>query len=184
MNIIVAHRRSRPDNLRDRHGEDAEIIDVTSKGEQPWVRFSPFWPHGEIPVPFSQGVTGASVEGIWQALKVFESEDVDASKLRVTNMKGIKRSVRRLGAVRGHRRGLQGDELLAYQVARERIYLPAYRWVLDHCLQDELQRLRRMADAKPLVLLDYQTNGDVADLKTPLSHAALVMRYLQDDWPE
>ena len=77
---------------------------MTSKADEPWVRFSPFWPHGNIPVPFSEGVVGTCVEGIWQALKVFESEDVDASKLHVTNMKGLKRTVRRLGGVLGHRK--------------------------------------------------------------------------------
>ena len=33
------------------------------------------------------------------------------------------------------------------------------------------------------MLLDYETNGDVEDMPTPLSHAALVKRYLEDDWP-
>ena len=38
---------------------------------------SPFYPHGDIPVPFSQGYTAACVEAVWQGLKVFEDEDVD-----------------------------------------------------------------------------------------------------------
>lgn len=42
----------------------------------------------------SPGLTAQSVEGVWQGLKVFESEDIDTSKLAVANMKGIKRSVR------------------------------------------------------------------------------------------
>lgn len=183
MEIIIANRRSKPDNLRKKHGEDIEIIDVTSKADEPWVHFSPFWPHGNIPVPFSDGVVGTCVEGIWQALKVFESEDVDKSKLRITNMKGIKRTVRRLGNVLGHRKGVSGEELLPYRQARELIYLPCYRWVLDNCLKDELDQLRQFAAEKTVVLLDYQTNGNLDDLKTPLSHAALVKRYLEDDWP-
>ncbi len=184
MPIIIANRRSKPENLQKKYGEDIEIIDVTSKAEEPWVRFSPFWPHGNIPVPFSDEIVGASVEGIWQALKVFESEDVDESKLSVTNMKGLKRTVRRLGVVHGHRKGLNGEELLCYRDARELIYLPAYRWALENCLQDELTQLRGLCDKNTVVLLDYQTNGDLDDLKTPLSHAALIKRYLEDDWPE
>jgi hypothetical protein len=43
--------------------------------------------------------------------------------------------------------------------------------------------LRQIASEKTVVLLDYQTNGDLDDLKTPLSHAALVKRYLEYDWP-
>ena len=74
-------------------------------------------------MPFSDGVLATCVEGVWQALKVFESEDVDETKLNFTKMKGIKRTVRRLGAVRGHRKGMNGDELLPYREARELIYL-------------------------------------------------------------
>jgi O-acetyl-ADP-ribose deacetylase (regulator of RNase III) len=48
----------------------ALILDVTSKGEEPWVRFSPFYPHGGIPVPNSPGTFAQSVEGLWQGLKV------------------------------------------------------------------------------------------------------------------
>lgn len=182
MTIIIANKRSKPDNLRKKFGEDIEIVDVTSNGEEPWVRFSPFWPHGSIPVPFSDGVVATCVEGIWQALKVFESEDVDETKLHVTNMKGLKRTVRRLGGVRGHRRGLAGDDLLPYRLAREVIYLPVYKWVLENCLQSEVLQLRSIASQTTVVLLDYTVNGDLDDLTTPLSHAALVKRFIENDW--
>ena len=29
----------------------------------------------------------------------------------------------------------------------------------------------------------YGTNGDVEDLSTPLSHAALIKRHIEGDWP-
>ena len=176
MTIIIA-------NLRKKYGDDIEIIDVTSKAEESWVHFSPFWPHGNIPVPFSDGVLATCVEGVWQALKVFESEDVDETKLNFTKMKGIKRTVRRLGAVRGHRKGMNGDELLPYREARELIYLPTFKWMLDNCVQNEVEQLRSLIETKTVVLLDYTTNGDIDNLKTPLSHAALVKRYIEDDWP-
>lgn len=162
----------------------ARIIDVTSKSEEPWIRFSPFWPHGQIPIPYTEGFA-MSVEGVWQALKVFEKEDVDPSKLAITSMKGIKRSARRLGKVQGHRKGLEGTELLTYLEARRKIYLPTYRYVLDHALQEELQLLRNEVEQSPggAVLLDYETNDDIEELSRPLSHAALIVRYLKDDWP-
>ena len=34
-----------------------------------------------------------------------------------------------------------------------------------------------------VVLLDFTTNGDVEDLATPLSHAALVKRFVEGSWP-
>jgi hypothetical protein len=158
---------------------DAVVIDVTSRGPEPWVKFSPFYPHGEIPVPMSPGVTSQSVEGVWQALKVFEGSDVDRSKLAVTSMKGLKRTVRRFGQVRGHRAGLTGDHLLDYRTARYEIYLPTYRWVLENRLRDEVERLHELARSEVVVLLDYTTNGDLDELTTPLSHAALVADHVR-----
>ena len=173
MQIEVASRRrklTRPDVV---------AIDVTSRGPEPWVRFSPFYPHGGIPVPMSPGVVSESVEGVWQALKVFEKSDVDPSKLSVRTMKGLKRTVRRFGRVQGHRAGLQGTTLLDYRTARQEIYLPTYRWVLEHRVPDLVAELRALAGSTSVVLLDYTTNGDVDDLGTPLSHAALVADHVR-----
>ncbi|NKE63527.1 hypothetical protein FXN61_45145 [Lentzea sp. PSKA42] len=162
---------------------DAMVIDVTSRGPEPWVRFSPFYPHGQIPVPMSPGVFSESVEGVWQALKVFESADVDPAKLAVTSMKGLKRTVRRFGQVRGHRAGLTGDHLLDYRTARHEIYLPTYRWVLENHLQGLVAQLHDLAESADVVLLDYTTNGDPDDLSTPLSHAALIADHLRRSAP-
>ena len=177
MTIEVASKRrklTRP---------DAVVVDVTSRGPDPWVRFSPFYPHGDIPVPMSPGATSQSVEGVWQALKVFENADVDPAKLAVTSMKGLKRTVRRFGPVLGHRAGLTGDHLLDYRTARHEIYLPTYRWVLENRLQDLVGQLHELATSSDVVLLDYTTNGDVDDLRTPLSHAALIADHLRRRTP-
>lgn len=157
----------------------ATIVDLTSKAPAPWVRFSPFWPHGDLPLPYSPGVVSASVEGAWQALKVFESADVDPSKLAITDMRGLKRSVRRFGRCLGHREGLAGERLLGYVEARRAIYLPLYAYVLRERLQPELDELRELAGRGPLVVLDYETNADVDDPSKPLSHASLVIAWLR-----
>jgi hypothetical protein len=183
VTIHVASRRRSATTLAAEF-PGARIIDVTSKADEPWVRLSPFYPHGGIPVPLTPGVTAQSVEGIWQALKVFTSADVDPAKLEVTGMTGLKRTVRTNGPVRGHREGLYGEGLLTYETARRRIYLPAYRWVLEHRTADLAGDLRRLAGEGDVVLLDYTTNGDVADLTTPLSHAALVRLHVEGRWPE
>lgn len=182
LQLEVASRRKSLERLRLEYGT-TEIIDVTSRGPIPWVRFSPFYPHGGIPVPFSPGFESRSVEGIWQALKVFETANVDPSKLTVSTMRGIKRTARTYGRVLGHRAGLAGDNLLPYAAARRAIYLPSYRWVLEHHLQELLSELRQRSTGETVVLLDYETNDDVDDLTRPLSHAGLIKRYLRDDWP-
>jgi hypothetical protein len=181
--LEVASRRASLATLHGRYGTNAMLLDVTSRGVDPWVRFSPFYPHGQIPVPFSPGVWSQSVEGVWQGLKVFAGADVDPTKFAVTTMRGIKRSAREWGAVLGHREGVHGERLLPYAEARLAIYLPSYRWVLDHCLSEQLSTLRDMLSAHTVVLLDYETNGDVRDLARPLAHAWLIKHYLEGTWP-
>ncbi|PXX71406.1 hypothetical protein DFR70_101828 [Nocardia tenerifensis] len=173
MPLYVANRRRT--TLR-REFPDALVIDVTSRADEPWVRLSPFYPHGGIPVPGHPERTSRSVEGVWQALKVFATEQEDFAKLDIATMKGIKRTVRRLGAPLGHR--LDGT-LLDYEQARRLIYLPTYRWVLENRVPELVAELRKLSADRDVVLLDYTTNGDVADLSSPLSHAALVVQWVE-----
>lgn len=177
MAIRVLHRQAV------RKAGDATVLDLTSRGPDPWVRFSPFYPHGGIPVHGSPGRTATTVEGVWQALKVFERADVDERYLGITTMRGLKRSVRQHGRVLGHRDGLTSETLLPYITARRTIYLPTYKYVLEHHLQPELAELRRLAAANDVVLLDFANNVDIDDPAKPLSHAGLVMHYLQGTWP-
>ncbi|MEL6189104.1 MAG: hypothetical protein AAFU79_31160 [Myxococcota bacterium] len=183
MSIQVASRRRGTASL-EREFPSAEFLDVTSKAAEPWVRFSPFYPHGGIPVPHSEGVYAESVEGIWQALKVFESQDIDVSKLSITSMKGLKRTVRRFGRVVGHREGVQGERILGYIEARRALYLPSYRFILERRLQEEISDLRARSTRTTIVLLDYETNVEIEDTSRPLSHAGLVAAFLNGDWPK
>jgi len=182
MTITVESRRKKLATL-EKLWPGATIIDVTSKGIEPWVQFSPFYPHGGIPIPNTPSETAQSVEGLWQGLKVFEREGIDPRKWAITDMAGIKRGGKSRGIVRGHRFGVGNDTLMGYRDARFRIYLPAYKWVLENRLVPEVEQLRRLAADNPLVLLDYETNPDVEDVSSPLSHAALVMYHLQGSWP-
>ena len=179
---VVSRRRSRETIEREYPG--AFIVDVTSRGDSPWVKFSPFYPHGAIPVPFSPSVTAESVEGVWQGLKVFEEHGIDEAKFHVTGMKGIKRTCRKYGRVLGHQKGVSSSELLQYVAARYEIYLPCYRFVLDNFLAVEVKTLLDEArSGRKLVLLDYETNCDITNPSRPLSHASLVRSYLSNDWP-
>ncbi|MEM7104899.1 MAG: hypothetical protein AAF502_17315 [Bacteroidota bacterium] len=179
MKISIQNRRRKIVNIKNDF-PDSIIIDVTSRGIEPTVKFSPFYPIGNIPIPYSDGHFSQCVEGIWQGLKVFNEYDVDQSKFKVSNMKGLKRTVRKYGPPKGHRKGVNGSELLDYLTARKLIYLPSYKWVLDNKLQEEVEHLRKIAESKHLILLDYETNGDVHNLKKPLSHAQLIKMYLED----
>ena len=76
--IIIESRWKSLESLKIKY-PDAMIIDVTSKAQDEFVKFSPFYPNGGIPVPFTDGLVAVCVEGIWQGLKVFETADVDRS---------------------------------------------------------------------------------------------------------
>lgn len=181
--ITVESKRKKLETLMKDY-PDAMIIDVTSHAENEFVQFSPFFPHGGIPIPFTNGATSQSVEGIWQGLKVFEDVDVDINSFRIKDMKNIKRTTRKFGNMRGHRKGIRGSELLDYIEARKQIYLPSYKWVLDNKLQKLVTAIRVIAKNKPVVLLDYETNADVNNPKKPLSHASLIKAYIEGNYPE
>ena len=172
MIIVQSKRRKIVNILKDY--PNAIIIDVTSKGTMPYLKFSPFYPIGNIPVPFSENSYAESMEGIWQGLKVFEKKDVDLQKFRITSMKGLKRTVRKYGIPLGHRKGINGQILLDYITARKQIYIPTYNWILENKLATEMSQLKALTQDKTVVLLDYETNGDVEDGSKPLSHAQLI----------
>lgn len=180
--IIIESKRKKPENILKQH-PGAIIADVTSHATDGLVKLSPFYPHGGIPVPFSPGYTATCVEAVWQGLKVFEHEDVDTGLFANDTMRGLKRTVRRLGRPLGHRKGVHGTELLGYIEARKQIYIPTYRWVLENKVAHIIGQLREASRTKTIVLLDYDTNPDVDNPRKPLSHASLVKAYAEGTYP-
>lgn len=181
--IVIENKRCKPENLYKKYGKDAIIADVTSKAKDALVKLSPFYPHGGVPVPNSDGYTATCVEAIWQGLKVFESADVDVAMFKNDTMRNIKRTVRKFGRPLGHRYGVKGDKLLTYIEARKQIYIPTYRWVLENRVADIIARLREASKTKTIILLDYDTNADVENTRKPLSHASLIKAYVEGIYP-
>lgn len=180
--IVVESKRKKPATILKKY-PDAIMADVTSGAKDGLVKLSPFYPHGDIPVPFSEGHTATCVEAIWQGLKVFEGCDVDTSLFTNNTMKGLKRTVRKYGKPLGHRKGVNGTELLSYIEARKQIYIPTYKWVLENKVAHIIERLREASKTKTIVLLDYDTNADVENAKKPLSHASLIKAYVEGIYP-
>lgn len=177
MSVVIVSRRKTKEQAR-LSTLGYAIVDVTSKSpSETFQKFSPFYPVGGIPVPGNQGMTAESVEGIWQGLKVFEKEGIDATKFRVKNMKNIKRATgEKRGRVLGHK---CGDVLLDYVTARHQIYLPVYDFVLKNRLAHEVALLVGMLKENTnIVLLDYETNEDPNDTSSPLSHASLIKTHV------
>lgn len=181
--IVIESKRKKPATILKEY-PDAILADVTSSTTNDGLRkLSPFYPHGGIPVPFSDGYTATCVEAIWQGLKVFEGADVDVSLFHNDTMKGLKRTVRRFGKPLGHRKGVTGTEMLGYIEARKQIYIPTYKWVLENRVATIIEKLREASKTKTIVLLDYDTNADVENAKKPLSHASLIKAYAEGLYP-
>lgn len=180
--IIIESKKKKPENILKKY-PDAVLCDVTSKAKDSLIKLSPFYPHGGIPVPFSEGYMATCVEAIWQGLKVFENSDIDINMFRNDTMKNIKRTVRKYGTPLGHRKGVNGTELLGYLEARKQIYIPAYRWVLENKVYGIIEKLRLASKTRTIVLLDYDPNSDVENLKKPLSHASLIKAYVEGLYP-
>lgn len=180
--IIVKNKKCSEEKIR-KEFPDVVIVDVTSHAQDEMIRLSPFYPHGGIPVPFSPGWTAMSVESIWQGLKVFETSGVDTALFRNNTMKDLKRTVRKYGKPKGHRKGVGGSELLEYIQARKLIYVPTYKWMMEHKARAQVEKLRELAKTRTVVLLDYDTNPDVEDGHSPLSHASLIKAYLDGNYP-
>ena len=143
--IYVESKRRKLKDIEEQY-PDAMIIDVTSKAKDEFVKFSPLYPIGGIPVPFTEGLVAVSVEGIWQGLKVFEYVDADLSYLSKCDMKNMKRTTRKNGPCAGHLKGARGKELLDYIEARKLIYLPCYKWVLEN-------KLKKLVDQNHHILI-------------------------------
>jgi hypothetical protein len=183
--IVIKNKKCSIDRIRKEY-PDCVIIDVTSKAKDEFIKLSPFYPHDGIPVePCDYNfMRGASVEGIWQGLKVFENEGWSFSTLRNQSMKKLKRSTRVYGRCLGHAYGdLYNDDytLLNYIDARKYIYIPAYKWMLENKCSDLVNKIRIIAQHKTVILLDYNTNEDIENSNKPLSHAALIKKYINKE---
>ena len=185
--IFVASKKRKPERiLSDYPG--AIIFDITSSAPTLQGRkFSPFYPHGNIPIPGeSGGMTATCVEAIWQGLKVFEGCGIDLTVFTNDTMRNLKRTVRKYGRPLGHQYGVYSKVILDYADARRLIYIPTYRYVLDRIpsVHRLVEQLAQRSKSEDIVLLDYNVNPNNLDLSKPLSHAELVKMYIEGRYPD
>lgn len=184
--IYIENKKRKLEKIQEQY-PNADILDITSTSNTQYAKLlSPFYPHGNIPVPFSPGVYATCVEAIWQGLKVFQTTDIDIEMFKNDTMKGLKRTVRRFGPPLGHRKGVYGKELLNYFDARMQIYLPTYKWILENVpsVRNIISRIAERAKTHDIILLDYNTNIEFRDITSPLSHAGLVKLYIEGNYPK
>ena len=184
--IVIESKRRKLDTLLDKY-PNAVLADVTSTSPHiPLRKLSPFYPWGGIPVSFSPGIVATCVEAVWQGLKVFESMGVDENTFSNDTMRGLKRSTKKYGKILGHQKGVHGETLLGYLDARKKIYIPTYKWMLEHKAYETILYFRQYWINNPdknIILLDYQTNCDIENPRQPLSHAFLLKAYIEGIYP-
>jgi hypothetical protein len=131
----------------------AEDLDYVRDASQ----FSPFNPYGRIPVP-KTSYTSDSVEGVWQGLKIIKGR-VDESYFKG---KGRKRQ----GQPTGHK---YGDKKLGYVQARNKIFLPTYKFMVDNRIpKEDLVDIRNCAlMGSPQYFFDVDDNPDIHNTNTP-----------------
>ena len=184
--IYIVNKKRKLEKIKEDF-PNAAILDITSTSNMRYAKIlSPFYPHKNIPIPFTEGLTATCVEAVWQGLKVFDNADVDFTTFRNDTMRDLKRTVRKYGMPKGHRKGAYGKELLSYFEARMLIYLPTYKWVLDNVpeVHHVIERIQKQSKIQDIVLLDYNTNSDFRDISKPLSHAGLVKLYIEGNYPD
>ena len=145
---------------------------VTKNAEHPFCLFSPFHVHGGIPIPGMENKTSDTVEGIWQGLKVIKG------KIEPRYFSGIGK--KRGGKPSGHKFG-EERRLLKIEVARRRIYIPAYEWVLNNKIDSKIIDCicENMYRGISQFFYDYESNGSISkDL--PLAHAAILVRWINN----
>ena len=70
--IYVVNKRRKIDRIKAEF-PNADILDITSTSDKRYAQIlSPFYPHGNIPIPFSPGYYATCVEAIWQGLRSFK----------------------------------------------------------------------------------------------------------------
>lgn len=183
--IYIENKKRKLEKIKEEY-PNAIILDITSNSETRYAKIlSPFYPHGNIPIPFTDGLKATCVEAVWQGLKVFENAGMDFATFKNDTMRDLKRTVRKYGMPKGHSKGAYSKELLGYFEARMLIYLPTYKWVLDNVpeVHHVIERIKAQSKIQDIVLLDYNTNIDFRDISKPLSHAGLVKLYIDGKYP-
>lgn len=184
--IYIENKKRKLENIQKQY-PNADILDITSTSSARYAQMlSPFYPHGNIPIPFTPGMHATCVEAVWQGLKVFQDCDVDIKTFYNDTMKKLKRTVKKFGVPLGHRKGVYGKELLNYFDARMQIYLPTYKWMLDNVpeVHQIVERIAERAKEHDIVFLDYNTNSEFRDIRSPISHASLVKLYIEGKYPQ
>lgn len=182
--------------LRETYGADAIFIDL-DLSIWGWHKLHPCFPHGKIPIPVdcANGEShqyATTVEGFFHGMKAFENEDVSMHTMKLSGC-GMsvsmfsRRTGKRRGEFLGYRPYIGSKDILHERDAREALYLPAYKYILDRFAQEQICQMRIERDrGKKIVLLTARKRPLQWDnLRSAVVHyETLLVKYLLDEYPE
>lgn len=168
---------------------NAFIIDISyssmryirNEVRNPYGMLNPFYPHGKIKVPFTDGYTGVSASAIWNSLKVFEDADVDVNLRYCEDIHMMRRE--NLGNLVGFRQGFYNNYIMDIEEARRKILIPMYRWILEQKTYCIIEYLRKIAEQQDIVILDDSINCEITNTNAPISYAWLIKSYIEGLYP-
>ncbi|MHC4662780.1 MAG: nicotinate (nicotinamide) nucleotide adenylyltransferase [Planctomycetota bacterium] len=144
-----------------------------SGSEKEFAALSPRAPHGRIPVPGMEGIYADSVEGIWEGLKLIHG------RIDTRFFESQERKRRAHGRIEGHK---FGDETLDYVEARKIIFRPSYlHTVKTNCNELVDKLVGRFKEGEVIFLHDDSSNPDIENTFSTLSHAAILVEYLNKE---
>ncbi len=154
-------------------------IDVSTHGEKPYSKFSPFnySSNFQIPVPGKEETFSNSVEGIWQGLKVIDG--VTDETLFIG-----KPEKRKKGQYQGHE---FGEKLIKIVEAREKIYKPAYKFFFNTYIEDIIKESIisiALKQKEPVRLYDMENNIHPNDSGRALAHSFYLAQFLNEQMNE
>ena len=154
----------------------ALVFDVTLEGAM--RRLDPGFPLGKVEVP-GRKIKGLSLSGVWEGAKVFSKmmRDKESGEMvEVVKEMDVEwmNDERKLGKVRGCKswgklKGLRvGDELVDVESAVE-IFKGVYERMVRERFGRVLEGIRRVAERKTVVLLDY-----MEERERPFNHVEVL----------
>lgn len=189
--IVIESRKTTSDEeLRQMYGEDALIAHISTDNTAHFRALHPTFPHGKIPIPGADATAehrhAASVEGLYEGMKVFSNATISYASMENTDMRNIKRyQSASKGQFQGYKEALNSNVLLNELQARQKLYLPAYKFVLDGAAHSYLEPLMdALAQGKKVVLVDSKKQQHkISDEQHPISYALLIALYLKNEYP-
>jgi hypothetical protein len=158
--------------------EGEECLCLAHDADDPWRKFSPQYQHGQIPVPGMKGMYAESIQGLWEGMKLIGPK---GKKGRINP--GYFTGPGRFRALKEGEwcSGFSYDgRQIGMAEARIRIFLPCYVWMIQNHCADLLGNIKIRASRQDIWLYDKIGNVDPTDTSMEISHAAIVVAFLNN----